>query len=181
MRGGRVVRDDPLGGHRAGERVGGKVLVEYAGRDAHRIHLWWWASDCCGIRQGPSSISHMSRSQRCRACSRKRENNGRWLGHEQISGSFLYQYRHDARTRGLAWEVTPEQLWAKWVEQEGCCAYTGWPLEHGVNASIDRIDSTVGYLLGNVHWVHRDVNWAKRDFTERYFLTLCAAVAGAGV
>jgi hypothetical protein len=104
------------------------------------------------------------------------ENNTRWLGYEKISGSYLYQCREGAERRGLIWSITPDQLWAKWVEQDGHCVYTGWKLEHGVNASLDRIDSKEGYIPGNIQWVHRDINWMKRDFAESYFLTLCKAV-----
>jgi hypothetical protein len=43
-------------------------------------------------------------------------------------------------------------------------------------ASLDRIDSLVGYIKGNVQWVHKDVNVSKMDFDESYFRQLCAAV-----
>jgi hypothetical protein len=43
-------------------------------------------------------------------------------------------------------------------------------------ASLDRIDSKKGYVEGNVHWVHKDVNMMKRNFTEEYFINLCETV-----
>lgn len=168
----------PFGGHYIGEVVSsGKTLLEYCGQNSHGHHLWMWACPQCQGASGPSTISHLNRSKLCRTCSWQRENNGRWLGHEQISGSFLYQYRNDARKKGREWQVSPQELWQKWIEQQGRCAYTGWYLEHGINASIDRIDSTFGYLLNNVQWVHRDVNRIKSDFSETYFKSLCLGVA----
>jgi hypothetical protein len=43
-------------------------------------------------------------------------------------------------------------------------------------ASLDRIDSKVGYTKNNVQWVHKDVNNAKQDFEEDYFFNMCREV-----
>jgi len=74
-----------------------------------------------------------------------------------------------------------EQLWEK---QLGKCALTGWvmtmKLGKGVvstNASIDRINSSLGYVKGNVQLVCRAANVAKSDLEPEFFLALCAAVS----
>lgn len=167
----------PCGGHEVGEVTANKTLTRYVGRSAHGHHLWAWTCNDCGIRHGPSTISHLRRSKRRNTCAQRPEHNGRWLGHEQPSGTFLYQYRSDAAKKGRVREVTAADLWGRWMEQGGRCACTGWALEHGVNVSIDRIGSTLGYVLGNVQWVHRDINRIKSDFSESYFRRLCAGVA----
>mgnify|MGYP007044016634 CR=1 FL=1 len=47
----------------------------------------------------------------------------------------------------------------------------------GINtASLDRIDSSKGYIEGNVQWVHKDINWMKQDFNEEYFIFLCSEI-----
>jgi hypothetical protein len=70
-----------------------------------------------------------------------------------------------------------------WEAQKGLCAITGWQmtmrLADGVvstNASIDRINSEIGYIPGNVQLVCRCVNVAKHDLTMDEFVMLCAAV-----
>jgi hypothetical protein len=73
--------------------------------------------------------------------------------------------------------ITCEDLYGKWVEQEGRCRYTGWRLKLMDDASVDRIDSTHGYVLGNIQWVHKDVNKAKMALREDDFISLCCAVA----
>ena len=45
------------------------------------------------------------------------------------------------------------------------------------SASLDRIDSTKGYVKGNLQWVHRDVNRMKSDFPQEDFLEWCRKVA----
>jgi hypothetical protein len=45
------------------------------------------------------------------------------------------------------------------------------------NASLDRIDSTKGYVEGNVQWVHRDIDKIKWKFEQSYFIKLCKKIA----
>lgn len=44
-------------------------------------------------------------------------------------------------------------------------------------ASLDRIDSSKGYVEGNVHWVHKDINIMKWDFPLETFIKMCKFVA----
>lgn len=166
-----------MGGHAPGEQVENKILVAYAGVNSHGHHLWLWRGDCCDAVQGPSTLSHLRRGRRCLPCSYLRENNGRWTGYRDLTGVWLTQVRVDAASRGHAWEVTPEQIWAQWERQQGRCRYTGRRLTHGVDASLDRRDNVRGYLPDNIQWVHRDINRMKSVFAEDLFLQLCAEVA----
>jgi len=43
-------------------------------------------------------------------------------------------------------------------------------------ASLDRIDSSKGYIEGNVQWVHRKINMMKQSYTQEEFIELCQAV-----
>lgn len=45
-----------------------------------------------------------------------------------------------------------------------------------ISRSIDRIDSSVGYVEGNMQWVHKDVNRMKQEFSESYFIETCRLV-----
>lgn len=89
-------------------------------------------------------------------------------------------YRVGAEQRGHTWSVDPEYLWKVWLAQDGRCAYTGWELAHGESASLDRIDSSIGYEVGNVQWLHKEVNWMKGTFAPSRFLEICSAVAKRG-
>lgn len=40
-------------------------------------------------------------------------------------------------------------------------------------ASLDRIDSKIGYIEGNVQWVHKDINKMKNSHTHATFLQWC--------
>ena len=61
--------------------------------------------------------------------------------------------------------------------QKGKCKLTGLPISiRDKTASLDRIDSSKGYEVGNVQWLHKDVNMMKRHYSTDYFLYLCELV-----
>lgn len=97
--------------------------------------------------------------------------------------------RKHAQMKGRECSLTLEDLKQLWERQGGRCVYTGWELEnppttngwlqcdrHPRRASLDRIDSTQGYRLGNVQFVSVMANYAKRDFEEEQLREFCAAV-----
>jgi hypothetical protein len=43
-------------------------------------------------------------------------------------------------------------------------------------ASLDRKDSTLGYIKGNLQWVHKDVNMAKGLMTQESFIKMCTII-----
>ena len=63
------------------------------------------------------------------------------------------------------------------------CALSGLPIKlpdrykQTFTASIDRIDSSKGYVKGNVQWVHKDINMMKRNLNQARFVEFCLAVA----
>ena len=47
---------------------------------------------------------------------------------------------------------------------------------HETTASLDRIDSSKGYIKGNIQWVLKDINLMKGSTDEDYFKFLCGLV-----
>jgi hypothetical protein len=82
--------------------------------------------------------------------------------------------------------LTIEQAWELYQKQEGKCALSGLPIffpatnKGEFTASLDRIDSSKGYIEGNVQWVHKDINIMKNKFPQDYFIKICKLVAGGG-
>lgn len=79
--------------------------------------------------------------------------------------------------------ITVDALETLWFAQKGRCALTGWEmtfeLAKGVvptNCSIDRVDSSQGYVPGNVQLVCRAANVAKHDLSVSDFVQMCRAV-----
>lgn len=169
-----------VGKYKVGDEFpNGKRLVECVGtHPKFRTKLWIWECISCGTRGGPSLTNSLTRDRGPRCCLDQSGPNGpRWSGYKEMTGVFLGQYRYDAQRKGREWSVTPEYLWSLWEQQEGKCALSGLSLRHGTDASIDRIDSSRGYVEGNVQWVHQKINRMKTDFDEHEFLSLCKSVA----
>lgn len=46
-----------------------------------------------------------------------------------------------------------------------------------LTASLDRIDSSKGYIEGNVQWVHKRINKMKLDDSDTEFIEWCRLIA----
>jgi YHS domain-containing protein len=103
----------------------------------------------------------------------------------------LISARKRVSSKGRECNITLQELKKLWETQGGRCPYTGWELDnpettnyldsyqlHPRRASLDRIDSSLGYVPGNIQFVSVIANYAKRDFKEEKLLEFCRAVAG---
>lgn len=77
-------------------------------------------------------------------------------------------------------DLIPENLYELWEIQNGLCAYSKVPLNNIANhlhtASLDRIDSKIGYIKGNIQLVCSAVNRMKQEFSEKDFLNFCELI-----
>ena len=99
----------------------------------------------------------------------------------------LRKATHRARSKGRDVSVTLDDLEAMYRRQRGKCALTGIPLSldgkkpgrarNPWMLSIDRIESTGGYVAGNVHLVTTMANVAKAEFTMKDFRRMCQSAA----
>jgi len=115
-----------------------------------------------------------------------------WTGVGEISGDFWYTHivrsangskNHNKVRRPKELTLTIQEAWDLFIEQRRRCALSGVELtfpkkwkDKSWTASLDRIDSSKGYVLGNVQWVHKDVNIMKNKFDNRYFINVCREV-----
>ena len=110
------------------------------------------------------------------------KNSVQFTGHEEIRGRRWSHIKSHARTRGLEFSVTIKYAWKLYEKQNRKCALSGLPIEFDKNggntsASLDRINSSLGYIEGNVQWTHKLVNKMKWDFSQQEFLNFCRLVA----
>lgn len=79
--------------------------------------------------------------------------------------------------------MTVQDAWKLFEKQNRKCALTGEELtfskknnEYDGTASLDRIDSSKGYTLDNVQWVHKKINMMKWDLKQDEFISWCKKV-----
>lgn len=102
---------------------------------------------------------------------------------------FILRAEHRAKKKNRECNVTVEFLKKLWEEQEGICPLSGWELilpkdtrmawktSNPKNASLDRIDSSKGYIEGNVRFVAVMANLCKQAFADENVVSFCKAVA----
>lgn len=104
-----------------------------------------------------------------------------WKGTDHISGRYLHTIKTSATKRKLLWDVTDEYLDELYVLQNYLCAVSGVGIVFSSKfdrqtASLDRVDSGLGYIRGNVQWVHKNINLMKNSFRQEEFLYWCKLV-----
>jgi hypothetical protein len=63
---------------------------------------------------------------------------------------------------------------------DGYCALSGWEISmdwERPTASLDRINSSLGYTKDNIQWVHSMVNMTKNKYDQELFIKMCSDVA----
>lgn len=108
-----------------------------------------------------------------------------WSGYKDISGNWWYNHilreRKQTSRPKIPINITKEYAWKLFIKQKRKCALSGIPIiisnSSNNTASIDRIDSSKGYIKGNVQWVHKHVNFMKRTYSQEYFLSMCKMIA----
>jgi hypothetical protein len=113
-------------------------------------------------------------------------NNYNWKGFKDIPGEYWSKIKKAAKRRKKEFTITIQYAWDLFEKQNKKCALTGLDLYLGAyhrtklrpenTASIDRIDSRIGYVRGNIQWVHKDINWMKQHFTQEQFINYCRLV-----
>lgn len=110
-----------------------------------------------------------------------------WKGYEEISGGHWCDIRKSAkrRSRKIEFNITIEEAWDLYIKQNRKCALSGvdiWFSPIGgrrhkkTTASLDRIDSSLGYSVDNCQWVHKEVNMMKMSLKEEKFIKWCELI-----
>jgi len=102
---------------------------------------------------------------------------------------FMHRINLRKKDRNKECNLTLKDLKEQWEKQKGICPYTGWQLKTPKNtdtkeaiprttdmASLDRMDSTKGYLKGNIEFVSLIAQYAKNNFEKTQVLDFCKAV-----
>jgi len=100
-----------------------------------------------------------------------------------ISRDHWLRIRRAAKSRNLQFDIDPKDIWDMFIRQNERCAISGidivlpvakarWGEDRGT-ASLDRIDSSAGYLLHNCQWTHKTVNKMKLTMSTEEFVGWC--------
>lgn len=145
--------------------------------------------DCGHLHNVDAYNLTKGKSKSCKSCSLPRvgDLNPAWKGYQDIPNSWFLRFKRYSKIEFL---LRIEDVWELFIQQNRKCALTNLPISfsneflrgkkyNGVSctASIDRIDSSKGYVKGNVQLVHKDVNIMKNAFNQDYFVQMCKLIA----
>lgn len=172
-----------------GQKFGALEVLEQA-TSARNGKIRWNCLCECGKEKVYLS-DHLTRKKASmKSCGCRITNTGprhsAWKGHGDISGNWWYNHvlrerKQKTRTK-VPVEITVEYAWKLFLKQDKKCSLSGIELDIANTAvyntaSIDRIDNSKGYVKGNVQWVHKDINFMKRIYSQNYFINMCKKVA----
>jgi len=173
--------------HQINKKYGDLTVIKYVGKNKFGFRIWLCRCKCGKEINIIINDLKSGHSKSC-GCSKKLNCNFRhhgWKGYGEISGKKFTKFKNRAKEAGLAFDITIEYIWDLFLSQNKKCKLTGLPLtfaqrdnqQSDTTASLDRIDSSKGYIEGNVQWVYKDINQMKWNFELRHFINLCHLVA----
>ena len=142
---------------------------------------WLCLCDCGKQKITTGDCLIYGKTKSC-GCSKSIPNikNHNWRGYKEISLAFFNGIKRGAKSRKIKFNLTIKQIWNLFLKQNRTCSLSGMDLKFSFKnrgndrtVSLDRIDSSKGYTLDNVQWVHKKVNFMKLNMTDSEFVKTC--------
>lgn len=166
-----------------GNRYGSYTVVSFDNSNEGRLK-YICRCDCGTTKSVFLSNLRNGYTKSCRRCGiNSRGGHHNWKGHGEISGQRWYHICRLARMQTEPMSITLQHIWELFLSQDRRCALSRLPISFAKHwgmawtASLDRIDSSRGYVIGNVQWLHADVNRMKTDLPQSRFLQLVKLIA----
>lgn len=153
------------------------TLVEFLERKNGKLRIKI-KCDCGEYREIYSS--DFGRNIGCQKCAKLSINNPRYSGYEYIPGTFFKNIKENAKKRDIKFNISIEYINDLFEQQKFRCIYSNVDIKFSkleTTASLDRIDSSKGYEIGNVQWVHKYINLMKNILTQEQFLNYCVLIS----
>jgi hypothetical protein len=168
-----------------GQRFGKLLVIEQTlSRNGRKA--WYCKCDCGSDKIVNTKMLRLKQTSSCGCAHHPQGNKSKnWRGGENISATLIATIKASARNRNLIVDIDLEYLEELLLSQNKKCALSGLDLvfskvnknKFGVgNASLDRIDSNIGYIKGNVQWVHKKINIMKNIYSQDEFIQMCINV-----
>jgi hypothetical protein len=108
--------------------------------------------------------------------------------HPHIPSRYFQSLVYGADRRNIIFEISINDIWNQFEKQNHKCALSGLELKFPTfgekateqTASLDRINSDLGYTKDNIQWLHKDVNKMKWELSQDRFLELCRIITTRG-
>lgn len=167
-----------------GQKFGMLTVTKYAGKPGLK-HRWICQCECGNETNIQDNHLKTGNTKSCGCLQRRKGKESPFFkGCGDLPLDYFSVARRNAKGGGKfnrsskEFSITIQDAWNKFLEQGKKCALTNLDLCFGITqtASLDRIDSSKGYVKGNIQWVHKDVNIMKNDLDTETFVRYCSLV-----
>ena len=179
-----------------GEKFGRLTVAKCLPSDKHQKVLWHCVCDCgnertvrssdltsgkqvsCGCHRTERSAVNLEEYRAKLKRSGARVKNFKGCG--DLPGNYISARKYYAMKKGREFSVDAEFLWDLYLAQNKKCALSGLDISFGpedCTASLDRIDSLIGYTKDNTQWLHKDVNLMKMNLDQSTLKKYCKLIS----
>lgn len=163
-----------------GQKFGNWTVVKIA---TNRKNKETWTCQC---KCDNHTISNVSRERLTSGRSQSCGCMGSHKFYEELSGTFWSTIRVGAQARNINFNLSQKEAWDLYIKQNRKCALSGIKIQFAKSAvdfaeyqtaSLDRIDSSKGYSIDNIQWIHKRLNIMKLSDSQSDFINWCHKVS----
>lgn len=158
-----------------------RIRIEVNRHNCKYIYKIRCKCDCGNeILVGAWQLVHRNKSCGCS----KNKNTDKTFG--SVFNKYFNSVKSAAKSRKIIFTITLKYVKKLFIKQKNRCKLSGLKLVFNnkknykgykrITASLDRIDSKKGYIEGNVQWIHKDINYMKCDYNQKYFINICKLI-----
>jgi hypothetical protein len=170
-------------------------FVKNNNRKPYRKYYWICKCDCGAIIEACGETIKNHKIKSCSKCSNRGKfqrtktyypTTPRITDGDAALRMLMWRTKDRAIIKSLEWNLDFDFLKELIKKQNYKCAISGIKIcladtvrlhrKLYTTASIDRIDSSKGYIIGNIQWVHKTVNNMKGNQTDADFINMCKKI-----
>ncbi len=174
-----------------GKRFGRLVVINFVNIDHTGKSKWHCKCDCGKekIIQRSGLISGNSSSCGCfQKENARKQQRARMKMFGDMPFTFFTRIKTLAKRRNKEFSISIKDIYQQYIKQDKKCYFTGIPIgflddasqttgRDNNTASLDRIDSEKGYIIGNICFVHKDINFMKHELSSESFIKYSKLIA----
>jgi hypothetical protein len=159
------------------QKFGSLIVLKRAKKDNIKVACWKCKCACGNECIAVSSDLRNGKTKTC-GCRISIKSRRNWQGYGNIPKTYWKAVYHNSQQRNREFTVTIEEANLLFVQQNEKCKLSGVSISFkNKTASLDRIDSSKGYIKENVQWIHKDLQKMKHAMSDAQFIDWCHIIA----